>query len=212
MTTQEIAFSRSAASPWSITGASDFKVWAAAANILVVTLAAAGPTWVDVLANLQLFRDFTHDCRGVRMTSPRHLAHVLRVTMVRSRRVLVTIFQRGVCLSCQWTRSQPLRLQPGVTSRHHDQGIRIFMWPKVIFLYPTAIVALICCFGMWIIHDQTHDPTKPLKAAVNAKHLAAGPRDLPDEPATAWTRSIGSGRRRTCSPCSFWPCSRSTCW
>ena len=43
------------------------------------------------------------------------------------------------------------------------------MWPKVIFLYPTAIVALICALGMSIIHDRTHDPTKPLKTAVDAE-------------------------------------------
>ena len=29
------------------------------------------------------------------------------------------------------------------------QGIRIFMWPKVIFLYPTAIVALLCVVLGW---------------------------------------------------------------
>ena len=49
------------------------------------------------------------------------------------------------------------------SARHRGPGIRIFMWPKVIFLYPTAIVALICRLGMSIIHDRTHDPTKPLK-------------------------------------------------
>jgi len=46
------------------------------------------------------------------------------------------------------------------------------MWPKVIFLYPTAVVALICALGMSIIHDRTHDPTKPLKTAVNQKYLS----------------------------------------
>ena len=39
------------------------------------------------LAIAQEFRDFTAGCRGVRMTSPCHLAHVLRVTMARDRRV-----------------------------------------------------------------------------------------------------------------------------
>jgi hypothetical protein len=32
------------------------------------------------------------------------------------------------------------------------------MWPKVIFLYPTAIVALICWLGMMIIQDRTEVP------------------------------------------------------
>ena len=52
------------------------------------------------------------------------------------------------------------------------------MWPKVIFLYPTAIVALICALGMSIIHDRTHDPTKPLKTAVDEKYLSPGRRTL----------------------------------
>ncbi len=32
------------------------------------------------------------------------------------------------------------------------------MWPKVIFLYPSAIVALICWAGMMIISDRTEVP------------------------------------------------------
>ena len=59
------------------------------------------------------------------------------------------------------------------------------MWPKVIFLYPTALVALICAAGMSIIHDRTHDPTKPLKTAVDAKYLAPGHETLTELPATS---------------------------
>jgi hypothetical protein len=78
---------------------------------------------------------------------------------------------------------------PGSTTRHREQGIRIFMWPKVIFLYPTALVALICAFGMSIIHDRMLDPTKPLKAAVPATHLSPGHPDLPEDlPATSLGR------------------------
>ncbi len=53
--------------------------------------------------------------------------------------------------------------------KHREQGIRIFMWPKVIFLYPTAIVALICAAGMQIIGDRTHDPARTLDEAVDAR-------------------------------------------
>jgi hypothetical protein len=67
---------------------------------------------------------------------------------------------------------------------HHGPGIRIFMWPKVIFLYPTAIVALICALGMSIIHDQTHDPTKSLKSAVDKKYLKEAD-GLTDQPGTS---------------------------
>ncbi len=51
---------------------------------------------------------------------------------------------------------------------HREKGMKIFVWPKVIFLYPTAIVSLICFFGMWANHDRTHDPTRSLKEAIKA--------------------------------------------
>jgi hypothetical protein len=73
---------------------------------------------------------------------------------------------------------------PAPLGAHRGQGIRIFMWPKVIFLYPTAIVALICAFGMHAINDRTHDPTKSLKTQVHTKDLDKIP-GLTDEAATS---------------------------
>jgi hypothetical protein len=67
--------------------------------------------------------------------------------------------------------------------KHHEKGMRIFTWPKVIFLYPTAIVALICWAGMWIIHDRTHDPTRPLQEAVEMKHFKGDQKTLGELPA-----------------------------
>ena len=67
-------------------------------------------------------------------------------------------------------------------------GIRIFMWPKVVFLYPTALVALFCALGMASIHDRTHDPRKPIKTAVDQKYLAPGHETLPDEPASSMSK------------------------
>jgi hypothetical protein len=55
--------------------------------------------------------------------------------------------------------------------KHREQGIRIFMWPKVIFLYPTAIVALICAMGMHIIGDRVHDPSRSIDQAVDQRQL-----------------------------------------
>ena len=82
------------------------------------------------------------------------------------------------------TDAKPVPL-PASSTSHRETGIRIFMWPKVIFLYPTAIVSLICALGMSIIHDRTHDPTKPLKSAVEAKYLTPGNDALADEPGTS---------------------------
>jgi len=49
--------------------------------------------------------------------------------------------------------------------KHRDKGIVIFTYPKVIFMFPTLIVALICGIGMSLIHDQTGDPfARPAEA------------------------------------------------
>jgi len=65
--------------------------------------------------------------------------------------------------------SIPTTTEP--TAKHREQGIRIFMWPKVIFLYPTAIVALICALGMQIIGDRVHDPSRSIDQAVDSRQL-----------------------------------------
>jgi hypothetical protein len=71
---------------------------------------------------------------------------------------------------------------------HREKGMRIFTWPKVIFLYPTALMALVCWAGMWMIHDRTHDPTKSLKDAVDPKYLAAEHVTISEQPATNMTK------------------------
>jgi len=63
------------------------------------------------------------------------------------------------------------------TIQHRQQGIKIFMWPKVIFLYPTALVSLICAAGMSMIEDRTHDPTRPLSSAVSREYRPQGSTD-----------------------------------
>ena len=44
--------------------------------------------------------------------------------------------------------------------KHRDKGVRIFTYPKVIFIFPTLIAALICGLGMSLIRDNTVDPLK----------------------------------------------------
>ena len=43
-------------------------------------------------------------------------------------------------------------------TRTDVKGIRVFTYPKVIFMFPTLIVALICGFGMLAIGDRTDRP------------------------------------------------------
>src|SRR3954467_8118854 len=52
--------------------------------------------------------------------------------------------------------------------KHREKGIRIFTWPKVIYIFPSAIVSLICAIGMWTLKNETHDPTKPMPGAAQA--------------------------------------------
>ena len=47
----------------------------------------------------------------------------------------------------------------------------IFTYPKVIFIFPTMIAALVCGVGMSLIHDDTADP---LKAGTTARATEAG--------------------------------------
>ncbi len=44
--------------------------------------------------------------------------------------------------------------------KHREKGIRIFTWPKMIYIFPSAIVALICSIGMWSIREKHYDLTE----------------------------------------------------
>ena len=44
--------------------------------------------------------------------------------------------------------------------KHREKGIRIFMWPKMIYIFPSAIVALICAIGMWSLKEKSYDPSE----------------------------------------------------
>ena len=57
--------------------------------------------------------------------------------------------------------------------KHREEGIRIFMWPKMIYIFPSAIVALICAIGMWSLKEKHYDPTEVVPV-VTAPSTAAG--------------------------------------
>ena len=60
------------------------------------------------------------------------------------------------------------------TIKHREKGIRIFMWPKVIYVFPSAIVALICAIGMWSLKDKSYDPSKPGPVVTSTSPDASG--------------------------------------
>jgi hypothetical protein len=50
------------------------------------------------------------------------------------------------------------KASPSIEARH--QGIKIFSYPKIVFLMPTMLAALICGIIMWASGDHTQDPRK----------------------------------------------------
>lgn len=52
------------------------------------------------------------------------------------------------------------------TPKHREQGIRIFTYPKVIFIFPTLVVAIICSIGMKLSNDDLSDPWKENQQAI----------------------------------------------
>lgn len=62
---------------------------------------------------------------------------------------------------------------PAPAVRGRPKGIKIFMWPKVIYIFPSAIVALICAIGMWALPDKEYDPSVGTSHAIVKSDAAA---------------------------------------
>lgn len=71
--------------------------------------------------------------------------------------------------------------------RHRGEGIRIFTYPKVIFIFPTMVTALICGIAMKLTGDQTADP---LKAQAAAKAAAQATPKAPAHEAGATEQQV----------------------
>ena len=65
------------------------------------------------------------------------------------------------------------------SANHRERGVVIFTYSKIIFMFPTMIIALICGIGMSLTHDQTSDPlARPAEAqASGAPAIAQAPRE-----------------------------------
>lgn len=55
--------------------------------------------------------------------------------------------------------TEPTKPTPAAPTATH-KGVRIFTYPKIIFILPSMIAALICGIGMMINKDNTVDPTR----------------------------------------------------
>jgi hypothetical protein len=82
--------------------------------------------------------------------------------------------------------------------KHREKGIRIFTWPKIIYIFPSAIVALICAIGMWSLKDKQYDPTLPHPAGAavaNTTPTADATGEVPAQNTSDMTK-----RRRFSTP------------
>lgn len=63
--------------------------------------------------------------------------------------------------------SDPKPSAAAPTIKHREKGIRIFTWPKMIYIFPSAIVALVCAIGMWSLKGKTYDPSAPSMSVIS---------------------------------------------
>jgi hypothetical protein len=77
--------------------------------------------------------------------------------------VLAARFRRSIIMASD-PKSNPAASANHVT-RTDVKGIRVFTYPKVIFMFPTLIVALICGMGMRVIGDNNEGQRKVVAEA-----------------------------------------------
>ena len=74
---------------------------------------------------------------------------------------------------------KPPSADGGLTAAHRERGVKIFTYPKVIFFFPTLIMALIAGIGMWMIDGQLK---KEAAAAADGKETPGEARlDIPSD-------------------------------
>ncbi len=71
--------------------------------------------------------------------------------------------------------SDPKPTVPAASPVPRDLGVRLFTYPKVIFMFPTLIVALICGLGMSLTGNRTADPYAVSKQQANLASDAGAP-------------------------------------
>lgn len=77
---------------------------------------------------------------------------------------------------------------PAPPPEHRSLGVRIYTYPKIIFIWPTLVTSLICGIGMWFLGDDLTDPRKgPVAAGGGAAVTAAEPAPPPPASGTAAT-------------------------
>ncbi len=58
-------------------------------------------------------------------------------------------------------------------SIYRDKGVKIFTYPKIIFLFPTLITSIVCWVGMWMISEK-YEPNMRVPASEGATAQPGG--------------------------------------
>jgi hypothetical protein len=83
------------------------------------------------------------------------------------------------------------------SSRPGHKGVKIFTYPKVIFLIPTLVAALVCGIGMTVIRDQTRDPYELLPTASAPATATAAARPAEAKTTVETTKTADGGTTTT---------------
>ena len=77
--------------------------------------------------------------------------------------------------------SDPKAAPSGPATSHREKGVRIFTYPKIIFIFPTLIMSLICWVGMsWVGEIRRHLSGARLKVKSGRwSSPSASPRSRP---------------------------------
>jgi hypothetical protein len=77
----------------------------------------------------------------------------------------------------------------GAAAPHREKGVKVFTYPKIVFILPTLVMSLICWIGMMVIHDKTDRPSNDPTVAEHRKQAddqrkaqtqGRSPLDTPD--------------------------------
>jgi hypothetical protein len=72
----------------------------------------------------------------------------------------------------------------GTAGSHREKGVKVFTYPKIVFILPTLVMSLICWIGMLAISDNTVRPSKTAaeiaKKELQAESQGKPPSQTPD--------------------------------
>jgi hypothetical protein len=88
--------------------------------------------------------------------------------------------------------TDPKAVPPAAPLRH--KSLKIFTYPKIIFIWPTLVMSIVCCVGMILIGD---DHTDPKKNAGPTTPVSVTERDASGKEVT---RTVSTAPKRFSSP------------